>query len=142
MSRSTTEMSRSTKSSGATDEETRRRLGRCIRQLRTERRLTQETLAEKAGVTNKHLSRIERGLADARSSTLNRILRGLDINVTELFSRITTSPAVRPDALRELTESIRLLTGAIMSRPGRATGEPSQHVPRPSRRARRSQNQK
>ena|SRR2546428_1986852 len=134
-------MNRSTKSSGTKDEEIRRRLGRRIRELRTERRLSQEALAEKAGMTNKHLSRIERGETNTRATTLVRILRGLDVNVGEVFSRITPSPALRPDALRELSEAIRSLAG-VVSELTRARGEPSESVSYPSRRIRRSQNRK
>ncbi len=38
-------------------------IGKRIGALRKERRLTQETLAEKLGVTSKHISEVERGLS-------------------------------------------------------------------------------
>lgn len=51
------------------------RLGVMIRELRKEKGLTQEQLAEKCGTTKTYISRIENNSSDIRLSTLMRIIR-------------------------------------------------------------------
>ncbi len=48
----------------------RRLLGNRLRQLREERKLSQQTAAEKMGVHEKHLSRVESGLVNVTIATL------------------------------------------------------------------------
>ncbi|MEU3386262.1 helix-turn-helix domain-containing protein [Streptomyces albidoflavus] len=62
----------------------RRALGDRIRERRMWRNLTQETLAEKAGVSRDTVQRIERGTNDPRYSDLARIARALDTPLAEL----------------------------------------------------------
>jgi transcriptional regulator with XRE-family HTH domain/tetratricopeptide (TPR) repeat protein len=55
-------------------------LGRALRKHREAAGLTQEALAESAGVSVRTISDLERGVhLDARSSTLNRLVRALDL---------------------------------------------------------------
>lgn len=51
------------------------KLGVMIQELRKERGLTQEQLAEKCGTTKTYISRIENNASDIRLSTLMRIVR-------------------------------------------------------------------
>jgi transcriptional regulator with XRE-family HTH domain len=59
-------------------------LGKAIRQLRTERRMTQETLAHAASVTVSHLSTIERGHSNPTWATVQAIARALQVAMAEL----------------------------------------------------------
>lgn len=55
------------------------RLGVMLQELRREKGLTQEALAQKCGTTKTYISRIENDASDIRLSTLMRIIRhGLD----------------------------------------------------------------
>jgi DNA-binding XRE family transcriptional regulator len=51
------------------------RLGVMLQELRKERGLTQEELAEKCGTTKNYISRIENNASDIRLSTLMRIIQ-------------------------------------------------------------------
>jgi len=51
------------------------KLGAMLQELRKERGLTQEQLAEKCGTTKTYISRIENDASDIRLSTLMRIIR-------------------------------------------------------------------
>jgi transcriptional regulator with XRE-family HTH domain len=63
-----------------------KRLGRRIRELRKERRMSQTELAEKAGVALMTISRLERGEHDPHTRTLWQIARGLGVPLLELMS--------------------------------------------------------
>ncbi len=51
------------------------KLGVMLQQLRTEKGLTQEQLAEKCGTTKSYISRIENNASDIRLSTVMRIFQ-------------------------------------------------------------------
>jgi DNA-binding XRE family transcriptional regulator len=51
------------------------KLGVMLQELRRERKMTQEQLAEKCGTTKNYISRIENDASDIRLSTLQRIVR-------------------------------------------------------------------
>lgn len=51
------------------------KLGVMLQELRKEKGLTQEQLAEKCGTTKTYISRIENNASDIRLSTLMRIVR-------------------------------------------------------------------
>jgi DNA-binding XRE family transcriptional regulator len=51
------------------------KLGVMLQELRKEKRMTQEQLAEKCGTTKNYISRIENDASDIRLSTLLRIIR-------------------------------------------------------------------
>ena len=51
------------------------KLGAMLQDLRKEKGLTQEQLAEKCGTTKTYISRIENNASDIRLSTLMRIIR-------------------------------------------------------------------
>jgi transcriptional regulator with XRE-family HTH domain len=52
--------------------------------LRTKRRLTQEALARRAGVSREHIARLEAALHDPRLSLLERIARALGVSLAIL----------------------------------------------------------
>ncbi|PYR71889.1 MAG: hypothetical protein DMF86_24965 [Acidobacteria bacterium] len=66
-----------------------RLLGAQLRRLRLERKMSQERLAELAGLNYKYLGRIELAKADPGADVLVRLARGLRVPVGELFETIT-----------------------------------------------------
>jgi putative transcriptional regulator len=62
-----------------------RALGRRIRSLRTDRRWTQQLLADHAELTRESISAIENGRFDPTFSTLKRIAQALDLKLEELL---------------------------------------------------------
>ena len=66
-------------------ENTEKRLGRRIRELRKQKRLSQTELAEKAGVALMTVSRLERGEHDPHVRTLSRIARSLGVPLLALM---------------------------------------------------------
>lgn len=62
-------------------------LARTIRQLRRDRELSQEALANAAGIHPKHLSEIERGNKDPRATTVARLAEALGVSVGDLYGR-------------------------------------------------------
>ena len=85
--------------------------------------MTQETLAELAGLNYKYIGRVELGKADPGADVLVRLARALSVSVGELFETITPSEAgPRPlpvaeietvlTALKDLTSALeRLFAG-------------------------------
>ncbi len=61
-------------------------LGRRIRALRKLKNLTQERLGERSGINYKHLGAIERGEENPSLSVLQKIAKGLGVEIRELFS--------------------------------------------------------
>lgn len=60
-------------------------LGKRIQSVREAKNLTQEGLEDKTGLNAKYISSIERGQKNVTVSTLNRIAKGLEIELYELF---------------------------------------------------------
>lgn len=77
-----------------------------VRTLRKRRRmleLSQRELAARAGIGEKHLGEIERGLRDPRLSTLIRLLDALDLRPDELaalWEEAVTLATPRPEPRR------------------------------------------
>ena len=63
------------------DYEARRRMGERIRQLRSERGISQVELAEKAGLIQPHIVRIEHGRYSVGLDTLQAIAKALGCTV-------------------------------------------------------------
>ena len=61
-------------------------LGRRIRGLRKSTNLTQEQLGERSRISYKHLGAIERGEENPSLSVLQKIAKGLGVEISELFS--------------------------------------------------------
>jgi transcriptional regulator with XRE-family HTH domain len=59
-------------------------LGKAIRQLREERGMTQEALAQEAGITVGHMSMIERGHSNPTWATVKAVASALDESMAEL----------------------------------------------------------
>lgn len=65
-------------------------LGRAIRQLRTDRDLTQEGLAHQAGTTAATISAIERGLSNPSWGTVEAIADALGVTMVEVARRASS----------------------------------------------------
>jgi len=58
--------------------------GKRLKELRKAKGFTQEVLAEKAGIDEKHLSRIENGKFFPTYQTLNRLMQALETSLDEV----------------------------------------------------------
>jgi len=93
-----------------------RHLGSRIRDLRAERGLTLDGLAEAAGVSRAMLSRIERGESSPTAQLLNKVCEGLGITLSTLYAepqpvaspfvRFSDQPTWRDPATRYLRRSV------------------------------------
>jgi transcriptional regulator with XRE-family HTH domain len=61
--------------------------GRMLREARARARLTQRQLAEKSGIPQETIARIERGRADPRVNTLDRLLAACEFGL-EVMPRL------------------------------------------------------
>jgi transcriptional regulator with XRE-family HTH domain len=59
-------------------------LGAAIRELRAKSGRTQEAVAQAAGITVAHLSGIERGYANPKWATVERIASALDVSLIDV----------------------------------------------------------
>lgn len=66
-----------------------------MRELRTERQLTQERLAERAGLHWTYIGGIERGERNPALDNINRLARALGVSLNELFGPFRSSLAAR-----------------------------------------------
>ena len=60
--------------------------GRTVRKARRDRDLSQEALADEAGLSAKHIGEIERANKDPRLSTVLKIAKALELRSGELFA--------------------------------------------------------
>jgi transcriptional regulator with XRE-family HTH domain len=74
--------------------------GKRLRQVRRERKLTQEQLAEAVGISVVALSNIERGVNGPEFETLEKLIEVLEVSPHELFlfSHEANPPAEVDDA--------------------------------------------
>ena len=61
-------------------------LGKRIKELRTERKLTQDKLSEMVGFGQRTLSKLERGKTFITAEHLVKLLTALDIGIEDLFN--------------------------------------------------------
>lgn len=60
-------------------------VGANIKEIRKQKKMTQEELAEKCGLQTSYLAGVERGDRNITLQTLEKITVGLDINAKDLF---------------------------------------------------------
>lgn len=60
-------------------------LGKRVRKLRKRQGISQEKLAEKAGIHRTYMGKIERGESNPPVHTVNKIARALKIPLSDLF---------------------------------------------------------
>jgi transcriptional regulator with XRE-family HTH domain len=99
-------------------------VGRKIRRLRKERRLTQTQLSARIGIQQSDLSRMEKGEYRVSLDTLFKILAEFDIGIGEFFDEVARESfaprevemvrefkALAPDAQREVEDFIAFKRG-------------------------------
>lgn len=111
-------------SSQATAEEARVDVGERLRAIRTLRRVTLKTIAERASLSESFLSQVERGRANASIASLKRIAAALGVNVADLFE--PNGKPSRPRVL--LRESRPALTFGTLGRKYMLTPRPLEHL--------------
>jgi transcriptional regulator with XRE-family HTH domain len=72
-------------------------LGLRIKQLRAEKEITQEELADRCDLFRTYMSRIESGLANPTLTVLHTLAQGLEVSLNELLLPPTI---VRPQRVR------------------------------------------
>jgi transcriptional regulator with XRE-family HTH domain len=65
--------------------DTKKMIGKRLKELRKNRLLSQEQLAEKADINSKYLSRIERGTENPTLDMLIKLADALDVEMWEMF---------------------------------------------------------
>jgi len=86
----------------------RKRLGRRIRSLRADRGLSQEQLAEKAGISAKYLGEVERGVGNISFDRLSGLAGVLGIPLTDMLETEHELPL--DELLAEITRILPSLT--------------------------------
>jgi len=84
-------------------------LGKRLRNLRKEKMLTQEEIAEKAGMNAKYYAQVERGQRNVTVGSLQRIADGLGVRLEDLFRFPHNRPLTDVDE-----ELVSLVTGLIL----------------------------
>ena len=68
-----------------------RNFSRALKQLRSDKNLTQEELAQRSGVDYKYLQKLEGQTPSSPTlSTLDKLAKGLNISLVELMTNIDT----------------------------------------------------
>jgi transcriptional regulator with XRE-family HTH domain len=60
-------------------------IGQRIKEIRNEKKISQQDLASKCNFEKSNMSRIEAGRTDPKISTLDKIAKGLEVEIAELF---------------------------------------------------------
>ena len=84
----------------------RGRVGARMRQLRRARRLTQEQLAERAGLSYKFVGELERGLGNPTLTTLAALSEALGVGLVDLLALETDRPRLSPRQASQVREAI------------------------------------
>ena len=101
----------------------RAQFGAVLKAWRTRRRLTQEELAERSGLSYKFIGEIERGKGNPSLETLGKLALALGVEIPQLF--LVPSRVAGPDALYQIRtrdfQSLREAldsAGAVLNRLG------------------------
>ena len=70
--------------------------GRTLRKARRDRDLSQEALADEAGLSAKHVGEIERANKDPRTTTVVRLADALGVTVAALYGLSETHGSGKP----------------------------------------------
>ena len=82
-------------------------IGSRIQEIRNKKGITQDRLSEKAGISPKYLSSIERGKENPTLDTILKLARSLDVKPDEFFTHLEIEdPAKRKSMI------IKMLDGA------------------------------
>ncbi len=79
------------------------KLATALRDLRSERDLTQKELQERSGVSDTIISRLENGrITDPKVSTLKRLANGLGISLSEFMQKAERDSSTEDSVLKKL----------------------------------------
>src|SRR5262245_6396638 len=92
-------------------------LGRRVRALRTLRKLTQEELGEKAGVSGKFVGQVERGAGNPSLRVLARIAAALGVELWELLRFEESRPEGTPRNAARAFAAAELVSEYLAKRP-------------------------
>ncbi|WP_433941855.1 helix-turn-helix domain-containing protein [Paenibacillus lautus] len=84
-------------------------IGERIKHLRKEQGMTQEELAEKAGINASYIGTVERGERNISIETLEKIIEGLGVSSTAMFQFHETDSMKAATDKAEVIESINSL---------------------------------
>lgn len=84
-------------------------VGARLRQLRHARRLTQEQVAERAGLSHKFLGELERGRANPTLTTLSAVSEALGVRLVDLLALETDRPRLTPRQASQVREALASL---------------------------------
>lgn len=88
------------------------KVGNRIRELRKERNMSQETLADQSDLHPTYIGQIERGEKNASIECLYQIVKALHISMSEFFYGIESNVSKTPDVITEdITDVIRRRLG-------------------------------
>ncbi len=107
------------------------RLGARMKQLRQARRLTQEQLAERAGLSYKFIGEVERGRGNPTLTTLAGISEALGVGLTDLLALDPERPRLTPRQASQVRDALASLETLV------EWASPADARP-PKRRARRT----
>ena len=109
----------------ARDRETLGQIGARVRSLRTKRGLSQERLAERAGLTSKFLGEVERLETNPSITSVARLAEALAVNVSDLLEpteEVLPVSALQLDTLQEAYHGLgRAIQGLVLAADGSAT---------------------
>lgn len=91
----------------------RGRMGARVRQLRHARRLTQEQLAERAGLSYKFLGEVERGRGNPTLTTLAALSDALGIRLVDLLALEPDRPRLSPRQASQVREALASLEALV-----------------------------
>lgn len=91
------------------------KVGKRIAQLREDANLTQEELAEEAGITSTTLSRIECGTTDTNITMLGKISKALNVNIATLYAESQVTPVGLPWEIDEIIRLLRKQKASVIS---------------------------
>jgi len=91
-------------------------LGQQLSQLRHERDLTQEQLAERSGLSYKYIGQVELGHMEPGADSLVRFAHGLDVSMGDIFGKIlpkNVPPRLSPTDTEGLSSTLLALRTTI-----------------------------
>ena len=92
------------------------KLGKIVKKLRKERRLSQDELAEKIGMSTDTISNIERAVASTTIETLEKIADAFDVKICELFQfhEVTAADKAKAVLLDEIFDILKEQSADIL----------------------------
>ena len=91
----------------------RGRVGARLRQLRHARRLTQEQLAERAGLSYKFVGELERGRGNPTLTTLAALSGALGVRLPDLLALDTERPRLSPRQASQVREALASIESLV-----------------------------